>query len=59
MHASLLLVARQFAVSVAMLVPVIPVAFVSMPMNLGDHPGRLQRRRGPAHDPMRSVGSSA
>ena len=39
MHASLLLVVRQFAVSVGMLVPVIPVAFVSMPMNLGGHPG--------------------
>jgi len=39
MHVSLLLVVRQFAVSVAMLVPVIPVAFVSMPMNLGGHPG--------------------
>lgn len=35
----LLLVLRQFAVSVAMLVPVIPAAFVCMPMNLGGHPG--------------------
>ena len=40
MHPSLALFARQFAgVVAATLVPVIAVAFLSIPLSLGGHPG--------------------
>jgi len=40
MHRSLALFARQFAgVVAATLVPVVAVAFLSIPLSLGGHPG--------------------